>query len=147
MKKLNKFDKMFNKFEERSGKKVKQTPLIKELVEYIHMLAYDQGYNAGKKKGGLKSQIDEEIVDSPVVKKEKTSSNDHLLPIQPKSVRLAKAEEMVGECVLFVPTKRNDKGIPLCGNICRSRDGIRVGAWSDVTNNNCIVINAKKIAI
>ena len=41
---------MFNKFEERSGKKVKQTPLIKELVEYIHMLAYDQGYNAGKKK-------------------------------------------------------------------------------------------------
>ena len=91
------------------------------------------------------------IIDSPVVKKEKIVSKKvkiEPLPIQPKNVRLVKAEEIVGEDLWFIPTHREEDGTPLCGNICRRRDGIKMGEWSDIKDSkNYVVINDKRVNI
>ena len=135
---LNKIDKIINNFEIQLGKKVKRTILVEKLVDYVHKLSYNQGYNAGKKKGELLLQIDETIIDAP----KKNSKPSTML------TRLAKAQELLKEKVLFIASYRDAKDNPVHGNIYRYRDGLKVGEFNHVDQtNNFVVINDKRINI
>jgi len=108
---------------------------INILISYLKNIYYNKGYSAGKKFAETQSL---DVLDTP----KKDSKPSTML------TRLAKAQELLKEKVLFIASYRDTKDNPVHGNICRYRDGLKVGEFNNIArSDNFVVINDKRINI
>jgi len=135
MKKLSVSEKILINLKEKHGTEIKKTPEIERLINYVAHINYSKGYNAGKKFAEIQSL---DVLDTP----KKDSKPSTML------TRLVKAQELLKEKVLFIASYRDAKDNPVHGNICRYRDGLKVGEFNHIDrSDNFVVINDKRINI